>query len=260
MFAKNYLCCRVGVDDSLMTIMLNNLTNRPTLIQTVSDASMANSELLSPASFAQADPVMVKHGYTCAVLCSQRLFDAPSAAKTFSQGIPVHSDSLRPASQRKRNSIMREIAGRAFVACLLLVRFPTAIALFIVSVIIRPSNGCFRERLESHILKKVLEGFQPSVADTDSSQTIMLELWVVRIVASSFHLRPACVFGRHLTVATTAMCNNAVVAPWITRGRLTCSHLTFHENDWVVRAESVMMDRLGSFYCIRQGRLVHYLA
>jgi len=191
---------------------------------------------------------------------SQRLLNAPPAMNAIGHGVRAHSKALRPLSHGKRNAIIREVVGCTFVVVLLVACFPTAIAFFVVSIIIRPSNGGFRKRLRSHILKKVLEGFQPACADSDSSQTIMLELFVVRMAATRLHLQPACVFWRYSTVATIAMRNNTVVAPWFARGRLTRNHLTFPKNDWVVRAESVNHDRLGSFHCISYGRQVQHVA
>jgi hypothetical protein len=131
--------------------------------------------------------------------CCQCFLDAPPFGKSLREGVRMHSDSPRPLGNCERNSIMREVVGRALVVVLLLVSLPSHVTGLIVSVIIDPAYRCFRKRLGSHVLKEVLEGFQPSDADGDLTGSVILEQLVVRFVASRLHVLPASVLSRPAT-------------------------------------------------------------
>jgi len=83
----------------------------------------------------------------------------------------------------------------AFIAALLLLCCPSAISRFVRPLIIWPTIQRFAGWSLSHINQEIAECF-PSLADSDSSSTIVRVLFVPRICASLNHVLPRYVSSR----------------------------------------------------------------
>jgi hypothetical protein len=77
---------------------------------------------------------------------------------------------------------------------------PNAILRRIVTIIVDSFDSHFWCRPGAHIVKKEVEGTTPAVADLNSSTTVTLVGWILRIFAPAYHRTPSTVFDRPAAV------------------------------------------------------------
>ncbi len=87
----------------------------------------------------------------------------------------------------------------SFVAALLLAARPTTVFLRVVSVVV-PSVKRHARWPHAHVVKKILKGFFPSLANADPSPSVIKEFVYVRVATASDHCCPNSVLS---TIFTT---------------------------------------------------------
>lgn len=231
------------------------LLDRPAIPEASCQSMRLDSVPSGPVRNAQRFTVVGKHSQimpTCwhRGRC-QGFVDGPAAAQPPPENLLANVELASPLSNCERNSIMREVVRRALVVCLLLCCLPTAVRRFIIAVVVYSSDGVFWGRLWPHVLIKRKEGISPSLTDDCSLSSVARIVRSRLVMAPALYVLPCAVFGR--------ISHPVAVASPLAFGRIARSHLKLLHSFMVVRAESVHYDRLGSFYCIRQGRLVQHI-
>lgn len=125
------------------------------------------------------------------MLGREHLLRRPSLFESRADSAMRDAESPSPLRNCLCHSIIRDVTTVSFVVCLLLVGLPSAVCWLVVAIVIDPSYRCSWKRHLPHVFKKVLKGLQPACADTDSPQTVSLELDVAWVVASLLHRFPA---------------------------------------------------------------------
>lgn len=124
----------------------------------------------------------------------------------------------------------------AAIACLLRPRSPSAITWLVVSVIIAPVQRVALRWSQAHVIVKVFKAIKPPSANTNAAAAIYCVLFVIGIVASSFHAIPRPMFW----CVTQAMSFLVVVAVQSLGGPLTLD---------ASAAYGVAAAQVGSGYC-----------
>jgi len=163
---------------------------------------------------------------------SQSLFDAPPAMDSIGEGVRVHSEAPSPLSNCQCQSFVNKVVGCALVVVLLLRRFPTAIAFFVVAIIVSPSYRGSFEWSRPHILKEVLEGLQPAVANSNAAVAVVSEPRVIRIAASCLHILPATVLRRLAIGSVGCVSMSSVSAPCAARLGSTIAECDTHDDQF----------------------------
>lgn len=122
----------------------------------------------------------------------QRLFWRHSSFEATVKCGCNHSILTGKNAQVRSNSEGGHNVGSACILALLDGCLPSAVARFIIPVVVDASNGC-SGRSVPHVGKEVLEA-RPAFTDLDSSSAVMFKAVFSRVLASSPHSLPACVF------------------------------------------------------------------
>lgn len=119
-----------------------------------------------------------------------------------------------------RNALLHAINFNVNIAAcishLLFRSRPPAVRGGIVSVDIFPVDRMFVGRLFTHVCQKVFERLLPSIADYDTSTSVVLKLSVIRIITASLHKLPSAPFWR----SRQAMLGRLTVFPDLLSGDL----------------------------------------
>jgi len=182
--------------------------------------------------------------------CSQCLFESPSPTKPATQCCIVNANSTSPCANAHSFFVERDSLGMGSVLSLLYRSCPSAIDWFVVAVIVNSINRVLWAWLFAHINQKVRKRLQPALANCDASSSIAVIVRSARIAASSLHFFPSAVF-RAVFSRESACCHS-----FIRKNRIARNHLKLLISYWVVRAESVNHDRLGSFHCAMLHKVV----
>jgi len=160
--------------------------------------------------------------------------------KHFSWGPPLFDPHIQramrnsqfssPSPETHGFSVVGEHSRLAGIVALLQLCRPSAIAGFVVSIVIRVAvDGCLGKWLWSHIGKKVDKRLSPSLADRDSSTAVEVVSAVSRVAASPLHLFPTGVFRRTVTAAlgfspATARLGASITLAEIPTSNCSCIH------------------------------------
>lgn len=115
----------------------------------------------------------------------------------------LNAYSVRPLFDAQRFPVIlnkHEWAFFAAVVCLFCSCGPSAVAGFIISVVINTVNRVVEARSLAHVISKSLKRIQPSIANRDSAFAVAVESSCKRAKASVFHSFPRAVCDP--TVAT----------------------------------------------------------
>lgn len=235
----------------------------------------------------------------------QRFSDTPTLLiQSSGNRVALDAGSARPVCEAQSLSVVGQVSGMAGVQRLLPWRGPSAVARFIVAIVVDAINRVLGRRLRSHVLVEVEKGVAPAIADGDATSAPFAKTRVLGIGASLNQTRPGAMLSSVIqsvgfVITTSARLMAAIAKPCSSRihfvsalavaapvriftakptksydsqfsvyvaclvfnvlgqwNRIARSHLTFLDNDWVVRAESVNHDRLGSFHCATHGSVV----
>ena len=119
----------------------------------------------------------------------QRSFRLPSSVQPPLDGGVVEPCSSRPLSNGECFSSCRDSTTVAAIAALLGSVSPHAVVWAVTLVIVFTLDGVIGARAFAHIRQEVLE-FEPPLANSDASPTIILEGLVVGVGAPTNHLKP----------------------------------------------------------------------
>jgi hypothetical protein len=260
-----------------MTKMFDNLTNSPTLLASIVNRAVGDSEFFCPSTNTQDYVTMSKHGRAFTVV-HLLLWGSPAAVR-------------RPAFHKAFRAVSARIVS------------------FAVNAIYRVYNT----RLCAHIIQKVDERLSPTFANCYSFSTINFIATLAGAITSIVHFPPGSVLWRLFSLATIsaspgamATAGNLVALPknrtadydcfatlatthpvrplplpffgnfhngqlavfiaslvfsvWRQLDRITRRHDSTPIKLDCDRAESVHNNRLGSFYCISYGRQIQHVA
>jgi len=191
-----------------MTKMLNNSTYSPSLIQSVSNACMGDSEFFSPTANAQGCTFVCKHGRAFTIV-HLLLWSCPPTICC-----PAFLDTLVAMSTR------------------------------VVAVAILTINRVCAAGLFAHIFKKVDKRTSPPTAHCNSASAVNLIAILAAAIASIVHLTPRSVFRGLLALASMTACFKAIVK----FGRIIRRHDSTPDKLDCDRAESVHNNCFGSFH------------
>ena len=118
----------------------------------------------------------------------------------------INPSFSRPVGCAHGFSIVREQACGASVLTLLGWRLPSAIAWFVIAIIINTTNTVTWTRWIAHVLKKRFERLSPSIAHFDATLSILGIVGIAGVVASLLNALPATVnFCATLAVARNVL-------------------------------------------------------
>lgn len=139
------------------------------------------------------------------------VFNRPAARshQSGAQDFFMHTGRTRQLDQRVLFAAVDEaVVGRS-VVCLLALRRPTAVAGFVIPMVVRPAVERGSVRSLPHVGEEVVEG-QPPVADRDAVLSVMRKGRVGRLLATAKHAPPRRVCRGWSAVAPAAV---SVVKP-----------------------------------------------
>lgn len=163
----------------------------------------------------------------------ESFFNRPAGCESMTHGPLGYSYSFCPIFQAHGFSVKSKQSGLNSIVLLLLACSPATIARFVVAVFVRVSIKCRVGWARPHICQEVEKRIPPPFADGYSSPAISVIASGIAAVATRFHHFPGIVFRAFLCRMPASF---RMLAQW---NRIFGSHLTFLENDWVDRAESV---------------------
>lgn len=172
------------------------------------------------------------------------LTNTPALFHSVSYASVSDSESLRPAANTKGDSVVSK-HGRAFtIIHLFLWSCPPTVccpsvqdALFAMSarIVAVTINAIYRvsvARLVAHVLEEVDERFSPPIAYHNTTSSIDFVAVLTGAITS--------IFGSLLAFSPVTASGSSPIFDVVRQLiRIFRSHLTFPENDWVDRAESV---------------------
>lgn len=183
------------------------------------------------------------------------LINRPSRCKSKAQRPLGYPYLFCPVFQTHSFTVEREQASLNSVVLLLLSCAPFAVVWLIVAIAVYSVQRVLNTWPWPHVFQKIKKRLSPPFADSDSSSTVPMITSGIGVAASRLHHFPGMVFGGLLACTSMSACFCFCV-----RGnRIARSHLKLLVSYWVVRAESVHHDRLGSFHCINRGRQVQHI-
>src|SRR5438045_3468993 len=106
-----------------------------------------------------------------------------------------HVEMLAQCTHGAGNSAHSNDMIRASISMLFLLGCPFHVGWKIAKRIINAFNAQFWMRAFSHVSEKMSERLTPSLAHSNPTSTIILELWIVAIMASLNHAFPDSVNG-----------------------------------------------------------------
>lgn len=110
---------------------------------------------------------------------------------------------------------------RSLVPVLFTARRPFAIIRRVRAVVVDAIDRMFGTGAWTHVLSKVGEGMQPTIADSNASAAIVGVMWRARIQAAVFHRAPTAVFQR----IRAAVPRDAFFGEASTTARATLAHI-----------------------------------
>lgn len=115
--------------------------------------------------------------------------DGHSSCESCVKGIPVDSVNFRKLGDIKSFTIKSVNPVDSPIVHLLFSRCPAAIARFVVAVVINPIKR-HPLWLNAHIFKEVSKAIQPSIADRNTTPTVVREKFIAWVKASLFDTTP----------------------------------------------------------------------
>lgn len=128
-------------------------------------------------------------------LC-ERVFKRPAFCQSGPNHLIADIESFTKLSKRCSNSKSSFDSVRTCISCLCDLICPSTISRLVISFVVDPVYLAFR-RLLSHVRQKVFKTI-PSFADSDSSTSISVKCFVLRISTSVLHYRPTSPCWRYL--------------------------------------------------------------
>lgn len=175
--------------------------------------------------------------------CRKSLFNGPARFNSETKGSWGYSYPLGPVFQAHSLIVEGEQTSLSSVVLLLLACCPTAVARFVVAIFVRVSvKRCVRGAWP-HVCQEIEKGSSPPFVDDYSSPSISVIPSRIGAVASRLHHLPGIVLRTFPCRVPASFCLFARC------NRIARSHLKLLHSFMVVRAESVVVDRLGSFHC-----------
>lgn len=225
----------------------------PALFKPRSNRASAYSNPASPLSNGTRFSVVIKQlrivGAAARNWCRKCLLYTPTLLRlSINKNANRDANSSRPFCHAHRFSVVSKQFITALVLELLCLRCPTTIARFVVAIIVWVTIQGRALRTSTHVIQKTSEGRAPSFMHCDSSSPVAMVVISVRIIAPLYHSLPRLILRCYRIYASSAVLD-----------RLAFSHLKLLHSFMVVRAESVVMDRIGSFHCINSGRQVQHI-
>lgn len=129
------------------------------------------------------------------MFCRKHFLWWPTTLDPHAQRAMSDAQFARPCPERHGFAVVGKHPGLASVLALFKFRSPSAIRRGIRAVVVDSVDGCFWERLQSHVGKEVDKRGSPAVADHNSTTAVEMILAVARVVAASLHFLPCDVFG-----------------------------------------------------------------
>lgn len=120
-------------------------------------------------------------------------FDRPSTAQPHVQGVTGASRFIGPVAERLRLAVTGEHERDAGVSVLLGRRGPAAVFRGVIAIVINSVNGVSLGGFRPHVGIKRAEVIKPSVADLDSTPTIVGVFLAARVAASVLNRSPRVV-------------------------------------------------------------------
>lgn len=126
---------------------------------------------------------------------AKSLFWSPAPEQAQANQSRGEADISRPLGSCSGDSVDGQVVNPPGVVHLLTLRCPSAVARSVVAIVVFPLQRMVWRWLQPHVYQEVLETVEPSIADLDTSSTVMRELGGVAIQAAAFHRSPATVFA-----------------------------------------------------------------
>lgn len=104
----------------------------------------------------------------------------------------------RPVCYAQSFSVVGQVASFARVQYLLPLCCPSAVARFVIAVIVNTVNRVFRGWFRSHILVKGEKGIAPTVADGNAATSVITVPRIIDVCASLDHASPSAMFRREV--------------------------------------------------------------
>lgn len=182
--------------------------------------------------------------------CRKSLFNGPIRCKSMTKGSLGYTYPFGPVFQAHGFTVKSKHSGLSSVVLLLFSSCPAAVGWFVVAVLVRVSVKCCVGRSRPHICQESEKRIPPPFADGYSSPAVSVISSGARTIATRFHHFPRIVFR-------ASACGVSASFRLITRcNRIAYSHLKLLHSFMVVRAEAVVVDRFGSFYCATPHKVV----
>jgi hypothetical protein len=105
----------------------------------------------------------------------------------------IKTNNIRPVCQWLRNSVVRDHFRSSSVPVLFGFCGPTTVILRVSFVVVDSINGVIRRWRFSHVSQERMKVVKPTVTHSYPTGTVMIERWVVWVVAAGFHAAPATV-------------------------------------------------------------------
>lgn len=126
----------------------------------------------------------------------QGIFDCPSVIQAPTNSLFRHADNSSPFRERVGLPSKSNKAIDAGIVRLLKRRRPTAVGGGVVAVWIDAIYRVILAGAQSHIVKKILEGFAPTGTDLDTTAAVKIILGIVRVGAPLVHSAPRLMLWR----------------------------------------------------------------
>ena len=129
------------------------------------------------------------------------------SAKTASQQFFIYTTYSRQVGERNQLPFVRKNLVRDSIVGLLHARSPSAIAGFVVAIVVDSLKCVFLSRTFSHVVQEINE-FTPTSTNRNSAFLVVLESWGGFLRASGDHASPRTV-GRGVSTEPRVAMNNA---------------------------------------------------
>lgn len=122
-----------------------------------------------------------------------RLVHGPAAPQSFSQHGTRQAQDCPPFLNRLGFSVVGDGSIRAFVLALFQPRGPSAIPRLVMAVVVDAIERVIR-RAVAHVGKKCLKVVSPLLGHTNAATAVVIRVFMARVVAAFFRLKPRAVF------------------------------------------------------------------